>query len=98
MAAVVQQQQISQYQKVANLVSEWGGKLEWQSFTIRVQKAISQYRLRVDDELNVKFEDTLREILAETNDEVKKLLANKKAKIDQALHAMQSNDLSIPFV
>ena len=85
----------SQYQRLADDISAFSQGLGWQSsFTQAIGKSCSQYRLRIDDELNKDFEPVFKDFLKETDQEVAELLKKKREKLEQMLRGLQNNEQS----
>lgn len=79
------------------MVAETSKHWNWSGvFTQQINKACTQFRLRIEDEANAGFGKVLSDLLAETDKEVKELLAQKKLKIEAAMRTLQNNEMSRP--
>ena len=89
-------QEESNYQKVTDMKSHFFEKAHnWSGpFETQVQKYLSDFRLRIDDEANSEFLPFVQKLFEETDKEVNEVLQKKKIALLNQLKTLHTNEVS----
>ena len=85
----------SLYKKIADRNEEFLSKLNWEKQVAnKFPTLLSNYKLRIDDDINIEFQDVFQKIILSLEKEVCQVIQAKTLELENALKGLKSNEHS----
>ena len=85
----------SLYKKVADRNEEFLSKLNWEKQVAnKFPTLLSNYKLRIDDDINIEFQDVFQKIIHSLEKEISQVIQAKTSELENALKSLKSNEHS----